>query len=51
MYIAELPKAVQETIEEHLKDLGIYGEDLTLAMDSKTTDIDYLVDVSELWEV
>ena len=42
MYIIELTKENQKAIKEYLKKLGIIGEDLELAMDSKICDLDYL---------
>lgn len=43
MYIAELPKDEQNKIKEILERIGIHGIDLQLAMDSKVSDIDYLL--------
>ena len=43
MYIAELPTKEQEKIKRELEKIGINGIDLQLAMDSKLSDIDYLL--------
>ena len=43
MYIAELPTTKQNEIKRELEKIGISGIDLQLAMDSKLTDIDYLL--------
>lgn len=43
MYIAELPIKKQEKIKRELEKIGINGIDLQLAMDSKLSDIDYLL--------
>lgn len=43
MYIAELPTKEQEKIKKELEKIGINGIDLQLAMDSKLSDIDYLL--------
>lgn len=43
MYIAELPTKEQEKIKRALEKIGISGIDLQLAMDSKLSDIDYLL--------
>lgn len=43
MYIAELPTKEQEKIKRELEKIGISGIDLQLAMDSKLSDIDYLL--------
>ena len=43
MYIAELPTKEQEKIKMELEKIGINGIDLQLAMDSKLSDIDYLL--------
>ena len=42
MYIAELNESEQNKIKEYLISIGINGEDLVLAMNSKVSDIDYL---------
>ena len=43
MYIAELPTTKQNEIKRELEKIGINGIDLQLAMDSKLSDIDYLL--------
>ncbi len=43
MYIAELSTKEQEKIKKELEKIGINGIDLQLAMDSKLSDIDYLL--------
>lgn len=43
MYIAELPTTKQNEIKGELKKIGIDGIDLQLAMNSKLSDIDYLL--------
>ena len=43
MYIAELPTNKQNKIKRELEKIGINGIDLQLAMDSKLSDIDYLL--------
>ena len=43
MYIAELPTKEQEEIKRELEKIGINGIDLQLAMNSKLSDIDYLL--------
>lgn len=43
MYIAELPKKEQNEIKRELEKIGINGIDLQLAMNSKLSDIDYLL--------
>ena len=43
MYIAELPTTKQNEIKRELEKFGINEIDLQLAMDSKLTDIDYLL--------
>lgn len=43
MYIAELPTKEQEEIKRELEKIGVNGIDLQLAMDSKLSDIDYLL--------
>lgn len=43
MYIAELPTTKQNEIKGELEKIGINGIDLQLAMDSKLSDIDYLL--------
>ena len=43
MYIAELPTTKQNEIKRELEKFGINGIDLQLAMDSKLSDIDYLL--------
>ena len=43
MYIAELPTNKQNEIKRELEKIGINGIDLQLAMDSKLSDIDYLL--------
>lgn len=43
MYIAELPTKEQEKIKMELEKIGINGIDLQLAMNSKLSDIDYLL--------
>lgn len=42
MYIIELTKENQNVTREYLMGLGITGEDLETAMDSKVCDLDYL---------
>ena len=42
MYIIELTKENQNVIREYLMKLGITGEDLEIAMNSKICDLDYL---------
>ena len=43
MYIAELPTKEQEEIKRELEKIRINGIDLQLAMNSKLSDIDYLL--------
>ena len=43
MYIVELPITKQNEIKRELEKIGINGIDLQLAMDSKFSDIDYLL--------
>ena len=43
MYIAKLPTTKQNEIKRELEKIGINGIDLQLAMDSKLSDIDYLL--------
>ena len=43
MYIAELPITKQNEIKMELEKIGIDGIDLQLAMNSKLSDIDYLL--------
>ena len=43
MYIAELPTTKQNEIKRELEKIGINGIDLQLAMDSKLSDVDYLL--------
>ena len=43
MYIAELPTKEQKKIKRELEKIGINGIDLQLAMDSKLSDVDYLL--------
>ena len=43
MYIAKLPTKEQEEIKRELEKIGINGIDLQLAMNSKLSDIDYLL--------
>lgn len=43
MYIAELPITKQNKIKRELEKIGIHGIDLQLAMNSKLSDINYLL--------
>ena len=43
MYIAKLSTKEQNEIKRELEKIGINGIDLQLAMDSKLSDIDYLL--------
>ena len=42
-YVCQLPQEKQNQIREQLIQIGIIGEDLDLAMDSKLKDIEYLL--------
>lgn len=43
IYICQLPQEKQNQIREQLIQIGIIGDDLDLAMDSKLKDIEYLL--------
>lgn len=50
MYIIELTKESQNAIREYLMELGITGEDLERAMDSKICDL-YDLGIDKVCEV
>ena len=43
IYVCQLSQGKQNQIREQLIQIGIFGDDLDLAMDSKLADIEYLL--------
>ena len=47
MYIAELPITKQNEIKRELEKIGIHGDDLHRAMNSKIVDLEEIIDIKE----